>query len=459
MADIGASLMGRITYDMVLGFGITPSASAPLLVASSRQVVSEHASVRGVSGDIAGMIEQAHAGANGRDVSLDGGTLIRQASDAGLIDEMTLTIVPVVLGAGTPLFAGAEQRRRFELVSSQVLGSSLVQLRYRRAILASSLASLILACGQPSSDDSSSQTTASSTETSTSTETETSAETDETDTAEPDLPEPPPPPDPMVVMTFNVLCSFCDDTYDPWEDRINYISDTIARHDPDLVGLQELFTAEEVQQLLDLNPEYEALFYSDETIDYADATIWWRADRYELIDSGFYWLSPTPDVPLSVGFSPPQLARMVAWAQLRELSTEAELLFVDTHFDNNSPSQELSAPLLLERTEAQAGPLPIIVVGDFNSRPDTTAYAILSGGVAPGEFALTNSFDLAQDWSVDSNEDPVPAYDPAIRIDHMWVAGGEWSVPWWVVDTWIYGANDLHTSDHFAMATELHFEG
>lgn len=329
----------------------------------------------------------------------------------------------------------------------------------RHSCFALSIVLLSLACSEPASSDSSSQTsdTSSSTE---SGETDTT-ETDTTETGSPaDLPEPPPiAPEPMVVMTFNILCSFCDDTYDPWEDRIGYISDTIARHDPDLVGLQELFTGEEVQQLLDLNPEYDALFYSDETLDYADATIWWRTDRYELLESGFYWLSPTPDVPLSVGFSPPQLARMVTWAHLRELSSGAELLFVDTHFDNNTPSQELSAPLLLERTQGQAGELPIVVVGDFNSRPDSAAYATLVEGAAPGGIALDNSFDLAAMWSVDSNQDPAPPYDPSIRIDHIFVAGGQWSVPWWVVDTWVYGASDLHTSDHFAMAAELHFEG
>jgi endonuclease/exonuclease/phosphatase family metal-dependent hydrolase len=319
----------------------------------------------------------------------------------------------------------------------------------------------VLACGGPASDTGSGESSADTGDGSGSSEGGSdTAETGESDTAEtggppPDLPEPPPTPEPMVVMTFNVLCSFCDDSYDPWEDRVGYISDTIARHEPDLVGLQELFTADEVQQLLDLNPGYEALFYSDETSDYADATIWWRADRYELVDSGFYWLSPAPDMPYSVGFSTPQLPRIVAWAQLRELSSGAELLFVDTHFDNNIPSQELSAPLLLERTEAQAGELPIVVVGDFNSRPDTTAYAILVGGAEGSDFALTNSFDLAQSWSVDSNEDPPPPYDTDARIDHIFVAGGEWSVPWWVVDTWVYGDAQLHTSDHFAMAAQL----
>lgn len=133
MADVGAVLMGRTTYEVVLGFGGAWPFAVPVLVASSRPLTSPPASVRGISGDIAALLEQAHAAAGGRDVYLDGGTLIRQASDAGLIDELTLTLVPVILGAGTPLFAGVEQRRRFERISSEALGDGLVQVRYRPA--------------------------------------------------------------------------------------------------------------------------------------------------------------------------------------------------------------------------------------------------------------------------------------------------------------------------------------
>jgi dihydrofolate reductase len=131
MADVGALLMGRSTYETVVGFGGAWPYPVPVLVASSRPLTPVHSSVRHVSGDIATMLEQARATAGERDVYLDGGTLIRQASDAGLIDELTLTIIPVILGAGAPLFAGVEQRRRFDLVSSEAFGDGLVQLRYR----------------------------------------------------------------------------------------------------------------------------------------------------------------------------------------------------------------------------------------------------------------------------------------------------------------------------------------
>ncbi len=131
MAEVGAMLMGRSTYDTVVGFGIEWPYPVPVLVASSRPFEPVHPTVRRVSGDIASMLEQARAAANGRDVYLDGGTLIRQASDAGLIDEVIISVIPVILGAGAPLFAGVEQRRKFELVSSEAHRTGLVQLRYR----------------------------------------------------------------------------------------------------------------------------------------------------------------------------------------------------------------------------------------------------------------------------------------------------------------------------------------
>jgi endonuclease/exonuclease/phosphatase family metal-dependent hydrolase len=303
-----------------------------------------------------------------------------------------------------------------------------------------------LGCGDPPSADTASTD-------------ESDDDGDSSDEGEPDLPEPDLPEfDPLLypskVMTFNVLCSFCDDSYDPWEDRVGYIADTITRHDPDLIGLQELFSADEVAQLHELAPGYESLFYADETSDYADATIWWRTRDFELLDSGFYWLSPAPDTPFSVGFSTPQLPRLVAWAHLHQLSSGAELLFVNTHFDNNSPSQELSAPLLLERTEERAGELVTIVVGDFNSKPDSVAYGILEAGLEPGGFALTNSFDNTT-WERDSNEEDPPPYDVAQRIDHIFVGPGLWTVERWIIDTWVYGPSLLHTSDHFAMIATI----
>jgi dihydrofolate reductase len=131
MAEVGALLMGRRTFEVIMGMiGNGPVDERPLLVATHRPLPPAPASLRALTGPIDEMVELALEAANGRDVYLDGGELIRQALDAGLIDEMIVTMIPVILGAGHPLFAGAKQRHALELVELTQFGG-LVQLRYR----------------------------------------------------------------------------------------------------------------------------------------------------------------------------------------------------------------------------------------------------------------------------------------------------------------------------------------
>jgi endonuclease/exonuclease/phosphatase family metal-dependent hydrolase len=265
------------------------------------------------------------------------------------------------------------------------------------------------------------------------------------------------PSEPIMVMTFNVLCSFCDvENYDPWIDRLDYFADIFARHNPDLIGLQEPFEAIDIEQILEILPGFEALYFQNDDFlkDYPDSTILYRADRFEVVENGFYWLSPSPDDPWTTGFaSGGQLPRLLAWAHLREIATGVELYFASTHFDNNTPSQALSAPLVIERTAEWAGEMPVIVLGDFNSQPNDPAYLTLVDETA--DFAFINAFDVASNWRVDTNRDPVPEYDVEGRIDHIFVAGADWQVSEWVVDLYSYGDLDRYPSDHFAIAAEL----
>jgi dihydrofolate reductase len=66
-------------------------------------------------------------------VYIDGGSVIGQFFAAGLVDDVTLSIVPVVLGDGIRLFSGGELEHRLVLESHHTWPSGLVQLRYRVA--------------------------------------------------------------------------------------------------------------------------------------------------------------------------------------------------------------------------------------------------------------------------------------------------------------------------------------
>ncbi len=134
LAGIGAILMGRRTFHVVAGFdGPWPYGEIPMLVATSRPLTTPHPTVRPVSGAIATLVAHARETAGEKDVYLDGGALFRAAFAADLVDTLTVTLVPVVLGAGLPLFAPVREgasRRKVRLLESRPIGGGMVQLRY-----------------------------------------------------------------------------------------------------------------------------------------------------------------------------------------------------------------------------------------------------------------------------------------------------------------------------------------
>jgi dihydrofolate reductase len=108
----GAMLMGRRTFDVVMGFGGDwPYGTVPVLVATTRPLPDAPATVSTCGGDIQELCEQAKRVAVDQNVYLDGGSVISQALDSGCVDELILTVVPVLLGQGVPLYQGKRLQR------------------------------------------------------------------------------------------------------------------------------------------------------------------------------------------------------------------------------------------------------------------------------------------------------------------------------------------------------------
>jgi dihydrofolate reductase len=130
MGGMAALLMGRRTYDIVAAFPEWPYGELPVFVATSRPIAEPRAStVRAVSGTPAELLAAVTAGAPGP-VYLDGGALIRSFLAEGLVHSLVVTVVPVVLGAGIPLFAGTAGPVQLELRAARPYPSGLVQLEY-----------------------------------------------------------------------------------------------------------------------------------------------------------------------------------------------------------------------------------------------------------------------------------------------------------------------------------------
>jgi len=276
--------------------------------------------------------------------------------------------------------------------------------------------------------------------------------------------EPPDKRQDLRVMSFNVLCSFCvKDDHEPWADRVPYLQGLIKQHDADLIGLQEQFwAAEDNNEVLDMiatHPVYTPLYYISvppkKPPAYPDATIYYRTERFEEIDHGFYWLSKEPDKPYSGGWASAQLPRLVAWVNLRDRWTERELYFANTHYDPNSPNQKHSAPLMLERTSKDAKGRPAIVVGDFNAEPDSEAYGILVGDKGDSEYSFVDTRNIAKIKRIVHNAEVEPVYPASERIDHVFVVDDKAEVSDWLVDMQRFGAEDLFPSDHRLIMSTL----
>ncbi len=130
VARIGCHVMGRDLYDMTNGWEGHPGNEAPIVVLT-HQAPDQHPD--GVPyyffSDVEAAIAKARQVAGDLDVAIAGGTVARQALDAGLLDVIVVSLVPVVLGAGIPWFAGSKGPVR---LSDPVVheGRGVTHLRY-----------------------------------------------------------------------------------------------------------------------------------------------------------------------------------------------------------------------------------------------------------------------------------------------------------------------------------------
>ena len=131
MSTVDAVVLGRETYDAVRTFDTWPFTGHRVIVLTNRPLEPAFG-------------EEVYAGALtpliaalGRDdvrrIYLDGGATIRQGLDENLVDDLTLSIIPVVLGTGRPLFTRGLPGSRWTLTGADSYPTGLVQLHYHRA--------------------------------------------------------------------------------------------------------------------------------------------------------------------------------------------------------------------------------------------------------------------------------------------------------------------------------------
>jgi dihydrofolate reductase len=133
MSTVDALVMGRHTFELALSFNKWPYGATPVVVLSSHMTSLP----RGVP-DTASLADEAPAKSVARlsdrglrHLYIDGGVTIQRFLAAGLIDEVTITKIPVLIGAGRPLFGPLASDVRLEHVSTRAFDFGFVQSKYR----------------------------------------------------------------------------------------------------------------------------------------------------------------------------------------------------------------------------------------------------------------------------------------------------------------------------------------
>lgn len=175
------------------------------------------------------------------------------------------------------------------------------------------------------------------------------------------------------LMSFNIAgYEATSEAAQHWENREPLCVDILSRYGPDLIGFQEV----QVQNRAALNKcltsyacEYGAktCYQADEEAVYNP--IYWKPERFEMIDTGAFYLSKTPD-RWSVAWDAMQV-RSATWVRLRCLQSNITFIYMNVHLDHfGSQARIESSKLILhELTRLRQGAnLPLVISGDFNAR-------------------------------------------------------------------------------------------
>ncbi|MEO8354232.1 MAG: endonuclease/exonuclease/phosphatase family protein, partial [Chthoniobacteraceae bacterium] len=201
----------------------------------------------------------------------------------------------------------------------------------------------------------------------------------------------------LRVMSFNIRNSGAEDGDNRWEVRADAVLETIREFKPDLLGVQEVL-ADQHEFLQEQLPDYRMVGVArDDGARLGEwSAILFRADRFEMIDHGDFWLSETPAEVGSRSWDA-ACVRICTWARLRDRRTNATLLYANTHFDHRSAEARLrSAELLVQHLPKLPDGGGVILTGDFNCTEDDPPYRVLvPSSPATSGFILNDSYRSA----------------------------------------------------------------
>lgn len=258
----------------------------------------------------------------------------------------------------------------------------------------------------------------------------------------------------LNVMSFNIRLNTASDSLNAWPYRKDKVASQILFHDVHLLGVQEALH----DQMMDLQARLPQFKYTgggrDDGREKGEySALFYDSTRLQLLKTGMFWLSETPDIPGSKSWDA-AITRMVTWARFRDRRTKKVFYAFNTHFDHvGQVARRESARIILRKVQELAGNTPAIITGDFNARPTDEPIQVILNPNEPlrlkdakaisetGHYGPTGTFNAFR--NKETNDEP---------IDYIFLRGN-WKVKKHATISQTWGGR--FASDHFAVMAVL----
>ena len=256
----------------------------------------------------------------------------------------------------------------------------------------------------------------------------------------------------LKIATFNLRMDTPSDGENAWFHRKDMVNDLIRFYGFDLFGTQEGFT----HQLNDILRLSDYRFIGVGRDDGKDAgehcAIFYRSDRFKVLDQGDFWLSEHPEKP-GRGWDGTCCNRICTWGKFEDLKNHKQFYFFNVHYEyEGDVARRESSNLMISRIKSIAGNKPVFLTGDFNAFPTEEPIRILNdSGFLNDSYKITKEAPFGPVCTYHGYDSTIKTEE---RLDYIWVTDSIQIDKYGVLTNTLYG----HTpSDHFPVMVVAEF--
>ena len=260
----------------------------------------------------------------------------------------------------------------------------------------------------------------------------------------------------LNVMTFNIRYNTKNDSLNAWPYRKDNAASQIKFHNVHILGVQEALH----EQVIDLGQslsqyKYVGVGRDDGIIKGEYSAIFYDTTKLILLGSSTFWLSLTPEIPGSKSWDA-AITRIVTWAKFTDIRRNRTFFVFNTHFDHmGKEARSESARLLKQKVKDIAGNNPVVITGDFNSKPSDEPIKIITESNDKDKFIDTKAVSLTPHYGPQGTFNAFTSKEIDNEpIDFIFLKG-KWKVLLHATLSQTWGGR--FSSDHFPVFAKLSF--